>query len=128
MPDLCYRLKGRLIKVSDADGAGHEMFLRAFEGKIGNNIFKCDNDCCCSNSKGVFELPARSDFSDDADAIIEAFTECGLALRPSYTLYPPKLGLRSSCIAYRIVGSDKIRKLNFDFTNPSPYYKRTLGF
>ena len=123
MPDLCYRLKGRLIK-----DLGHVMFLRAFEGEIGNNIFKCDNDCCCSNSKGVFELPAPFDERDDKRTIIEAFIECGLSLEPSYTFWPQRLGLSSSCVVYRIAvdGPDpigrKIQKFNFDLANPYPYY------
>ena len=129
MPDVCYRLKGRLVKFRP-DGQTHEMILRAFEGKIGDNIFKCDNDGCCSNSKGVFDSSAGN-ASGDSMAIIEAFKKCGLSLAPSYEVYGSALGLRSSCIVDTIYGPDTAGflgkgKFNFDLVNPSSYYKGPL--
>merc|ERR1712168_274367 len=78
-PEFCSRLKGRLIKYR-IDGKEHELFLRGFEGEIEGTILKCDNDCCCTNSEGVFDSSARS--GSDETAIIQAFVKCGLSVIP----------------------------------------------
>merc|ERR1719204_332404 len=131
VPDFCYRLKGRLVKYQ-LDGVRQEIFLRGFEGEDGDKIFKCDNDCCCTNSEGVLRsYPRIEDTEDDERAIIESFFKCGLSLDPSYFKRPPRLGLRDSCVAYRIRGPATAGfkgegKLNFNLANPSYYYKGTL--
>merc|ERR1712168_1313054 len=128
-PEFCSRLKGRLVKLR-LDGKRHEMFLRGFEGEIEGTILKCDNDCCCTNSQGVFDSSsARS--GDDRTRISEALKKCGLYVALSFFLYPPRLGLGENCIVYRVIGSADTDgftndKFNFVMANPSPYYKRTL--
>merc|ERR1712168_552928 len=125
-PEFCSRLKGRLVKYR-IDGRRHELFLRGFEGENEGTILKCDNDCCCTNSKGVFD----SSRGDDRTGIIEALEKCGLYVEISVSLFPPRLGLGENCIVYRVIGSDtdgfkNIGKFNFVVANPSPYYKGTL--
>merc|ERR1712168_350506 len=126
-PEFCSRLKGRLVKYR-LDGKRHDLFLRGFEGEIEGTILKCDNDCCCTNSKGVFDYSAG--LRSDVRAIIEALEKCGLSVAPSFDIYPPRLGLGENCIVYRVRGSvdtDGFKnKFNFVMANPSPYYKGTL--
>merc|ERR1712168_1325529 len=127
-PEFRSRLKGRLVKLR-LDGKRHELFLRGFEGEIEGTILKCDNDCCCTNSKGVFDSSsARS--GDDRTRIFEALKKCGLYVFISITIYPPRLGLGKNCLVYRVKGSVDTagfkNKFNFVMANPSPYYKGTL--
>merc|ERR1712168_1738104 len=126
--NFCSKLKGRLVK-KRLDGKEHELFLRGFEGEIEGTILKCDNDCCCTNSKGVFDSSsARS--GDDRTRISEALKKCGLYVFISITIYPPRLGLGKNCLVYRVKGSVDTagfkNKFNFVMANPSPYYKGTL--
>ena len=80
---------------------------------------KCDNDCCCTNSKGVFDSSSGGSNGDE-EAIVEALKKCGVSVDPSYAFFPFKLGLKDNCVVYEVKG-----KFNFVLANPSPYYRET---
>ena len=106
-PDLCYRLKGRLVRNVFPGGETSFIFLRGFEGDIEGIPFRCDNNGCCSNS----------------DKVVESFAKCGLTLN---VLEPgtdrktiTQLNLSASCSIYFLADGAKV---NFDMANPTPYY------
>ena len=65
-------------------------------------MVRCDNDGCCSSSGDFFGIP------------------CGLDVESSQGTWNSILGLRDSCLVFR-VGSLR-QKIKFTLANPAPYY------
>merc|ERR1719378_624085 len=109
IPSLCYRLRARLL--NRPEGGQFDFFLRGFEGEIDGNIFRCNNDGCCSGPDSVAKV--RS-----------SFRKCGLSVTTNpNAAFLRELGvIGESCTLYNIrEGSDSPR-FNFDIANAKPYY------
>jgi len=105
VPSVCYRLRARLVRAGINLGEASLMFLRGFEGEIDGNIFRCNNDGCCSGNLTI----------EFADIIRESFKKCGLSLSRPFVF--------ESCLRYAVDGgSDSLTKFNFDIGNVKPYY------